>query len=98
MLELSDDYELYNLSGLDTKIELFEEMMSLVDELNELEDLTLTGSEANGEIEKQNDNEPVIVVGKENWHHGVIGIVSSKVTDLYFKPSILIPFSVNQFI
>ncbi len=31
-----------------------------------------------------------IVVGKENWHHGVIGIVSSKVTEMYGKPSILL--------
>ena len=31
-----------------------------------------------------------IVVAGENWHHGVIGIVSSKITDLYFKPSILL--------
>lgn len=29
---------------------------------------------------------------KEGWHHGVIGIVASKVTDIYFKPSILICF------
>lgn len=32
---------------------------------------------------------PFIVLRKENWHHGVIGIVSSKITDMYFKPSIL---------
>ena len=31
-----------------------------------------------------------IGVGGDNWHHGVIGIVSSKITDLYFKPSILL--------
>lgn len=31
-----------------------------------------------------------IVIGGENWHHGVIGIVSSKITDIYFKPSILL--------
>ncbi len=31
-----------------------------------------------------------IVVAGEDWHHGVIGIVSSKITDLYFKPSILL--------
>ena len=31
-----------------------------------------------------------IVVGGDNWYHGVIGIVSSKITDLYFKPSILL--------
>ena len=33
-----------------------------------------------------------IVLGGENWHHGVIGIVSSKVTDKYYKPSILLSF------
>lgn len=31
-----------------------------------------------------------IVLMGENWHHGVIGIVSSKITELYFKPSILL--------
>ena len=34
----------------------------------------------------------VIIVGGENWHHGVIGIVSSKITEMYFKPSILLSF------
>lgn len=33
---------------------------------------------------------PVIVLEKEGWHHGVIGIVSSKITEKYFKPSILL--------
>lgn len=40
----------------------------------------------------ENKNEPCIVLGKENWHHGVIGIVSSKITELTYKPSILICF------
>ena len=31
-----------------------------------------------------------IVIAGENWHHGVIGIVASRITDLYFKPSLLI--------
>lgn len=34
----------------------------------------------------------VIVVGNENWHHGVIGIVASKITEMYYRPSILICF------
>ena len=38
------------------------------------------------------ENENVIVVGNENWHHGVIGIVASKITEAYYKPSILICF------
>ncbi len=42
-------------------------------------------------IEKNKLNEKsAIIIGGENWHHGVIGIVSSKITDLYFKPSILL--------
>ena len=43
------------------------------------------------EHEKLNENR-AIIVGGENWHHGVIGIVSSKITDMYFKPSILLSF------
>lgn len=43
------------------------------------------------QIEENNLKEKsAIIVGGENWHHGVIGIVSSKITDLYFKPSILL--------
>ena len=40
--------------------------------------------------EKKLDEKNAIIVGGENWHHGVIGIVSSKITELYFKPSILL--------
>ena len=49
--------------------------------------------EAIDKIEKENlkDNN-ALVVGAEDWHHGVIGIVASKITELYFKPSILICF------
>ena len=35
-------------------------------------------------------NRNTIVVMGKNWHHGVIGIVSSKITEMYFKPSILL--------
>ena len=41
--------------------------------------------------EKMQENN-CIILGGENWHHGVIGIVSSKITDMYFKPSLLICF------
>ena len=37
-----------------------------------------------------------IIVGGENWHHGVIGIVSSKITDIYFKPSILLCYEGDE--
>ncbi len=47
-------------------------------------------------IEKNHLNENrTIIVGGEGWHHGVIGIVSSKITEMYFKPSILLSFEEN---
>ena len=48
--------------------------------------------QARQEIEEENKDVPCIILGKEGWHHGIIGIVASKVTDIYFKPSILICF------
>ena len=49
--------------------------------------------EAIAKIEKNKENKKnMIILGSENWHHGVIGIVSSKITELYYKPSILICF------
>lgn len=37
-------------------------------------------------LEKNNS----LVLASENWHHGVIGIVASKITELFFKPTILL--------
>lgn len=49
--------------------------------------------EAKEIIEKNSmQNNNTIVIGKEGWHHGVIGIVASKITEIYFKPTILIGF------
>lgn len=47
-------------------------------------------------IEKENlDKGSVIVVSGNGWHHGVIGIVASKISELYFKPCILLSFEGN---
>ncbi len=78
----------------------------LTDDENKAHDIALKLNDMNKErqeIEKKILNEAiekieneklyknsVIVVSKEHWHHGVIGIVSSKITDMYYKPSILI--------
>ena len=49
--------------------------------------------EAVQKIEQENIIEKnAIVLGGEEWHHGVIGIVASKITELYYKPSILVCF------
>lgn len=52
--------------------------------------------EAVQEIDRNHlDEKNSIVLGGKGWHHGVIGIVSSKVTDKYYKPSILLSFEDN---
>ncbi len=42
-------------------------------------------------IEKnpQVKNDKVLIIPHSNWHHGIVGIVSSKITDKFYKPSIL---------
>ena len=47
-------------------------------------------------IDENEKDKACIIVGKEGWHHGIIGIVSSKITEMYFKPSILICFEGNE--
>lgn len=37
-------------------------------------------------------NDKVIVLEDDNWHHGIIGIVSSRITERFNLPSILISF------
>ena len=54
--------------------------------------------EAYARIEASHDfaNNPVIVLEADNWHHGVIGIVASRITEKYGLPSILISFDGAQ--
>ena len=49
--------------------------------------------EALSKIDEEDiNNKSALIIGGDNWHHGVIGIVSSKITEMFFKPSILICF------
>lgn len=53
--------------------------------------------EANQIIEDRKlENKSIIILDNENWHHGVIGIVSSRVSDKYGVPSVLISFEGNE--
>lgn len=75
----------------------YEEAKILATKLNEynIERQTIEKKifdEAVEEIEKNEKERNCVIVGKEGWHHGIIGIVASKVTDIYFKPSILVCF------
>ena len=86
--------EALNLFLAETK----EEAINIAKKLNDYNVLRQTTEKAIYEdaiskIEKEDiENKNSIVVGGYNWHHGVIGIVSSKVTEKYYKPSILLCF------
>ncbi len=78
-----------------------EEVLKLTDNLNrynrerqEKEKEILT--EAIKQIDINEKKNPAIILGGDGWHHGVIGIVSSKITEMYFKPSILVGFEGND--
>ncbi len=53
--------------------------------------------EAYAKITAEHDfeHDPVIVLDDEKWHHGIIGIVASRITEKYGLPSILISFDGN---
>ena len=53
--------------------------------------------DANKKIEEMDiTSSPVIVLDADDWHHGVIGIVSSRITEKYSRPSILISFKKHE--
>lgn len=78
----------------------------LTDDVNEAQTITKKLNKYNAErqdiekrifdqaiekIKKENINElNSIVLSGENWHHGVIGIVASRITEKFFKPTILL--------
>ncbi len=73
------------------------EALSIVLQLNEenrLRQETETGilQQAIDIIEREINlkTEKVIVICGKGWHHGVIGIVASRITDRYYRPCILI--------
>jgi len=41
-------------------------------------------------------DQPVLVLGAEGWHQGVVGIVASKLVDRYKKPTVVVGFSDGQ--
>lgn len=49
--------------------------------------------EAIEKLEQSDDNGSVIVLDDDEWHHGVIGIVASRLTERYGLPGILISFA-----
>jgi single-stranded-DNA-specific exonuclease len=63
----------------------FKQLNSLNEERKETEAYTTKQA-----INKVNDNDRIIVVYAEDWHEGVVGIVASRLTDRFGRPSIVL--------
>ena len=41
-------------------------------------------------------NDQILIIPHKDWHHGIVGIVSSKITEKFYKPSILFAIDDNE--
>ena len=74
----------------DEAYEIAIELDKLNKERKTLEELAL--EEATKAALDEGDDEPVLILGSKNWHQGVIGIVASRLKDIYDKPVAIISF------
>ncbi len=84
--------ELFMTDSLETAANLASELTQINKDRQVLENRIL--EEAIEKIEKTHDfeKEKIIILSDDNWHHGVIGIVASRITEKYNLPAILISF------
>lgn len=70
-----------------------DELAQMIDELNkERQEIV---KEIAAEAEKQAEEQgipPVIIVGKEGWNPGVIGIVASRLVEKFYRPTIVLSY------
>ncbi|WAA10270.1 single-stranded-DNA-specific exonuclease RecJ [Fervidibacillus albus] len=75
-----------------------EEAEHLAQEMNEMnrrrqEIVNEMEREAIEEIERRGfENDSVFVIGKQDWHPGVIGIVASRLVEKYYRPTIIFSY------
>lgn len=71
-------------------------LAKLLDELNaqrqKMQKDVLDEALAMIEQEVNFQDHKIIVIGKEGWHKGILGIVASRITEMYYRPSIVISF------
>lgn len=80
--------------------ELGEELARLLDQENRdrqaIEGAILTEAQARVEEELDLEEERVIVLGSPDWHPGVIGIVASRLVELYYRPTVLFNLAAGE--
>ena len=88
--------ELFLTSSRDKADELAARLCDINRERQSEETRIATEAYARIEATHNFETDPVIVLEADNWHHGVIGIVASRITEKYGLPSILISFDGAQ--
>ena len=79
------------ISNDDTEIDIVSRKLFLINEKRKIVEQTIY-DEALEQIENQKENK-FIIVYKDNWHNGVLGIVASKIAALHNKPTFVISFN-----
>lgn len=80
-LLISNDLE--QIESISRKLFLLNEKRKLIE--NQILEI------AKEQASKQKKSKYILVYG-ENWHQGVLGIIASKISDIYYKPVIVISF------
>ncbi len=83
-LLISNDIE--QIDSISRKLFLLNEKRKLI-ESQILDD-------ANNQAANQTNSNFILVFGN-NWHQGVLGIIASKIKDIYYKPTVVISFTNN---
>ncbi len=75
------------------------QLAETLDKINQKRQLTEKEiyDDALGMLSSNNNYEDkrIIILAKKDWHHGVIGIVASKITEQFYKPCILLSYDEN---
>ena len=79
------------ISNDENEIETISRKLFLINEKRKLIEYNIY-EEAISQIKDQKNNK-FILVYKNNWHHGVLGIVASKIVSLYNKPTFVLSFN-----
>ncbi len=88
--------ELFLSGDTATAAQIAQELCDANRERQEEENLIMQEAYAKIEAGYDFEKDPVIVLDADTWHHGVIGIVASRITEKYGLPSILISFEGND--
>ncbi len=84
--------DLFLAEDFETAAEIAKELCDINRERQTEENKIMDQAFAKIDAEHDFVNDPVIVLSDEMWHHGIIGIVASRITEKYSSPSILISF------